>query len=202
MADEKVKTDPSTPAEQPKPEVVNKADFELVTKKAQELEAKLSEYAKKEAEKEKADLEQQGNLKGLVEKLRGEVKAKEDAIKLEKAKISSSMLYSQLTMLAKDEGCQQPSDLIKLIPQEELKTIQIGDDYKANLDDLKRVVGKMKADKSYLFQKDLKIVDGKPSSQAVSKGKPTDINVLRERVKLGLAQGILNSKTVKQKTQE
>lgn len=192
MADEVV-----VPADDKKTvETVSKAEFDATVKEANELKAKLEELSAKEKEKENSDLEQQGNLKGLVEKLRGEVKAKENEVKIEKSKISASMLLSQLSEVAKSEGCSQTEDLIKLIPKDELKTIQMGDNYKANLDDIKRVVTKMKADKGYMFQKNFNLVDGKAGgNQNITTGIPrtadgkVDIKAQRARLIKGFNNG-------------
>jgi len=190
----------------PSQDQVSKADFETMVKKSKDLEAKLAEYTTREKEKEKQDLEKQGNLKGLVETLRAESKAKEDALKAKEMKFAATSLHSKVSEYLKEKGCSHVDDAIKLIPQSDMKEIQMNaDDYSANIDDIKRVVSKLEKEKSYLFQKNFKITDGFAGGSKVNGGAKTevpmkdgkpDLNAMRNRIRQGIERGEIDFQKV------
>jgi len=156
----------------------------------------LSEKKNVQSENEKLrnELEQIRN-----EKLKAEGK-KDDVIKSYEEKIAAlekenrstkqSFAWSTLTGKIKEEalkhGCSNPDKLIKLMDDNELNSIQIGDDFTIDTESVSKVIEKSKQENFFLFSNSSKkIADGTPSVKIDEKEDISKLSndELKEKIK-------------------
>lgn len=122
---------------------VKKLKPELRAKEEENLELKrqveLYEQQKAESEGRKDDV-----IKSLRDKI-VEVETERSTIKKNYA---WNALSAQIKSEAIKQGCVNPDKLIRLMPEEDLKGIDINDEFMINSEDLERVIAKAKADNS------------------------------------------------------
>lgn len=104
-----------------------------VAEKVNNLEAELNKY-------KQAEMESTGKQSELIESLREQLNEKESALKKTNASFAWKAVSSNIKEAAVREGCVNPEKLIKLLDESDLKALEVGEDYKVNPDDLKRLI--------------------------------------------------------------
>jgi hypothetical protein len=111
--------------------------------------------------------------------------AKEQRIQELESRISKSekayawkTLTGEIKREASKAGCTNPDKLIRLMDDEDLSSINVGEDFSIDGDSLKRVIEKNKKDNSFLFSSSSKkIVNGNPGTGEIVANE-TDLSKL------------------------
>jgi hypothetical protein len=162
--------------------------FQKLLKEKKSKDSKLSEL-----EKELVTLRDEKNLaEGKKEEVL--VSQKKRIEELEKTLRTKDQTYawSTLTGEIKREsmkyGCKDPDKLIRLMSDDDLKSIEVGEDFSINKDTLKEVIERSKKENYFLFGETQKITTvGKPSNSPVNENtksiKDMSIDELRAEYK-------------------
>lgn len=127
--------------------------------------------AKLEAEN-KAFKEEQLKREGKSEEL---ISLKDKRIEELEGKLSKSdkayawkTLTGEIKRKATEQGCTNPDKLIRLMSDEDLQSIEIGEDFSISSDSLKRVIDKNKKENHFLFgNTNKKSANGNPNNSKV-----------------------------------
>lgn len=115
---------------------------------------------KKRIQAEKADLEEkiklyeqnkaaaEGRKEDVIKSLREENETFKSQLVNTQKTYALNVLSGQIKAEAVKQGCINAEKLLRLMPDEDLKGIDIDDDFQINSDDLKRVIAKAKAENS------------------------------------------------------
>lgn len=125
--------------------------------KAQEMAAELEKLREQKMESE-------GKKDELLETYRNKVKALESEFSNTKKQYAWSTLTGEIKREAIKQGCEDPDKLIKLMSDDDLKSIEIGENFSIDNESLKNVIEKSKTDNYFLF---------KTSNKAIANGNPT-----------------------------
>jgi hypothetical protein len=120
-------------------------------KRESELNEVRSRLESIELEKKQAE----GNKDEVISTLREKLKEAQSSTDQLKHQYVWSSLEGQIKTEAVKHGCRNPDKLMKLLNEDDLKSIQVGNDFKVNQDDLNRLLEKAKKDNEdiALFQK-------------------------------------------------
>lgn len=116
--------------------------------------------------KQEKDLAE-GNKDKVIEELRKQ----NSTIKSEFEKTKQTYTWNVLTGEIKREairnGCKDPDKLIKLIPDEDLRSLEIGENFSIDGNSLKELIEKRKKEDHFLFESSSKsVVAGQPGVKA------------------------------------
>lgn len=137
-------------------------------KRADELEAQLRQ-------REEEELEKKGNYEELLARARDEANKYKDELKAHQQKYAWKTLTSKIELKAKEMGCKNPSKLILLMDNSDLKSIQIGDDLSIDNESLESVLEKAKKENDFLFgDSSKKFANGTPSQAPKQAAKSSD----------------------------
>jgi hypothetical protein len=126
-------------------------------KRADELEAQLRQ-------REEEELEKKGNYEELLARAREEANKFKDELKAHQQKYAWKTLTSKIELKAKEMGCKDPTKLIRLMDDSDLKSIQIGEDLSIDSESLESVLEKAKKENDFLFGDSAKkFVNGTPT---------------------------------------
>lgn len=161
-----------------KPEQKDTVDYAsyaklLKEKKAmQERAKKADEYEQMLKEREEQELQKQGKTEELLERYKTEAQKLREEREKEKKTYAWNTLTSDIKREAMVMGCKNPDKLIRLMEDEDLRSIQIGDDMKVDRDSLKAALEKTKLENDFLFSSSTsKIANGNPSTTVREKAK-------------------------------
>lgn len=140
----------------------------------------------KELENEK--LKAEGKKDELLSSYEQKIKELETKYKQTNQTYAWNTLTGKIKEEALKNGCQNPDKLIKLMDDEDLNSIEIGEDFSINYDSVKKVIEKNKKENFFLFSSsDKKIADGTPSVKLSEKKsddiKNLSVDELKERIK-------------------
>lgn len=102
-----------------------------------------SELAQIRAERDalqEAKLEAEGNKDALIESLRKQAEEARSQLKESKDKFAYRSVSEQISREAISQGCKDANVLMNLLSDEDYNSLEIGDDYSVNQDDLKRLI--------------------------------------------------------------
>jgi hypothetical protein len=141
---------------------VSHATYLKVLGEKKKRDQELAEYKAKLEAIEQEKLESQGKLKELNDNLKKQLAEKDGKLKNMFQEFGTKTLKSKFELEAKSLGCIDPDALYKLV---DLNTVEIGDDFSFNQEQLKTVLGEAQKSRSYLFKKDaVATKDAAPSS--------------------------------------
>lgn len=159
----------------------NTGDVTGLVKKKDELLGKvksLSEQLKAERERNEAyqqkELESQGRLNELIDKLRTENELKDRRAEELKANYTYKVLTSEVISKAAAKGMNDPSDALSLFSMDGLKDI-VDEEFNVNSESVERMLEGLKKSKPYLFRGNSpQVRDGVPISNpnAATLGAP------------------------------
>lgn len=110
-----------------------------------ELKAQLDSISQKE-------MEAQGKFKEMNDQLKKQVAEKDSKLKNMFQEFGTKTLKGSFQAEAKGAGCVDPDALYKLV---DLSTVEIGDDFSFNSDQLKGLISESQKSRPYLFKKDV-----------------------------------------------
>lgn len=152
--------------------------------KAQELES-----TKSQLEQRLAELEQEKDLaSGNKDKVIDEQKKKIDALSSEFEKTKQTYVYKTITSEIKREalryGCKDPEKLLRLIADEDMRGLEITDDYSISKESLSSLMEKVKKEEYFLFDSSNKAVAAGLPGKKMLDGKPkTDKEIFEAYIK-------------------
>lgn len=161
-----------TETKESKPEQKDTVDYAsyaklLKEKKAmQERAKKADEYEQMLREREEQELQKQGKTEELLDRYKTEAQKLREGREKDKKTFAWKTISSEIEKEAFKMGCKDPVKLIRLMEDEDLKSIEYDEDLKINKDTLKTVLEKTRLDNDFLFQNTpSKIANGIPSRE-------------------------------------
>lgn len=140
--------DDSSQESKQKDDVVAYSTYSKVMGTLKKRESELNEVRSRleniELEKKQAE----GNKDEVIQELRSKLTDAEKAQQQIKHKYAWNTLEGQIKTAAVQQGCVNPDKLIRLLEEDDLKAIEVGDDFRVNSDDLTRLLEKAKKDHS------------------------------------------------------
>lgn len=109
-------------------------------------------------------LKREGNLSELVEQLKAEKEKLSSTLTKKEQTYAWNTLTSEIKRTAQAQGCTDPDKLIRLMSDEDMNSIEVGENFSINTESLKNVIEKNKKENHFLF---------KQSSSAVINANPT-----------------------------
>lgn len=116
-----------------------KEELDSLKPKYQELESKIKDL---ELKKQQAE----GDKDGVIETLKGQVNEYKNKFETASKTYAQKTLEDQIKTEAIKEGCVNPQKLMKLLTNEDLAKVEVGEGYKINEADLKTLIEKAKQD--------------------------------------------------------
>lgn len=119
----------------------------------------------------------EGNKDEVINSLRTKLADIESKSKTKENKFNWNTVSSHIKEAALLKGCTSPDKLIKLLDKNDLKSLQLYDDYSVNKDDLNSLIEKAMQDHSDigLFKKNVTINDKVPSGKIPTGAPPTTL---------------------------
>jgi hypothetical protein len=129
--------------------------YDSYQKLLKEKKSVLSKYS--ELENQVAQLRQEKDMaEGNKDKVIEELKKQNQQIKSEYEKTKQTYTWSTLTGEIKREamkhGCKDPDKLLRLMSDDDLRSLEIGEDFSINSDGLKEIMEKNKKENHFLFE--------------------------------------------------
>lgn len=128
-----------------------KKHSEKLLSEKKKLAAEMGELKAKLEAIEQEKLETQGKYKELNESLKKQLAEKDDKVKSIFKEFGGRTLKNSFVQEAQKAGCVDADALYKLV---NLETVEIGEDFSFNAEQLKSVITGAQKEKAYLFQKD------------------------------------------------
>lgn len=125
-------------------------------------------------------LQAEGNNTEVIESLRKQNKELDEKLKKTTNNFGWKIVSSEIKSVAAKEGCTNPDKLLKLIDDEDYKTLPVGDDFSVDTDAIKALIEKAKvqnADIGLFKTTKAAPVDGVPNSRPQKIDK-VDLNKL------------------------
>ena len=143
------------------------ADSKKMKSQLQEANERLALYEQREMETQGKHQELISSLRDENNRLKGEVKQRDEVY-------TWSQVTNELKSAALKLGCSKPDHLLRLLPEDALSQISVDDNYRADKDEVMRVVESMKANPeySYFFKANAPSVDTVNPVTTIEKDKP------------------------------
>ena len=134
---------------------------------------------------EESKLESEGKKDELVNSLRSRLEEKEKNLQSVQQKYAMTTLTDQLKSKAIQMGCKPgyADKLIRLMDSNDLKSIQVDDNYRVNMQDLEVVLDKAKKEVPDFFGKVVSIADAHPTSEFKQNIKKSENDLLDDYIK-------------------
>ncbi len=129
------------------PEAVLAKNKELLGKLS-DVNKKLEELSNWKKDRELDDKQKQGDLEGVITSLRDELATTKQELTDTKRGYASKSVEDQIKQAAISKGCVNADKLMKLLTKEQLSTVQVGDNFSVNKDDLTRLVDELEKEHS------------------------------------------------------
>jgi len=153
--------------------------FQKILNEKKNVQGKLSEYEAELQSLREEKLQREGNHEKLIEDLR----KKNTELSTNLSKKDQSYAWNTLTSEIKREamraGCEKPDKLIRLLDDEDLRSIEVGENFSIDKQSLSAVLEKAKRENSFLFKSSNKITaNGNPSTKIEENNKLNDLSKL------------------------
>ena len=133
---------------------VDYASYQKLLKEKKAMQEKAQEADRLREmlrEKEEQELQKKGDIEELLKRSRDEVAKVKGELQAHQQKYAWKTLTSKIELKAKEMGCLDPSKLIRLMDDVDLKSIQIGEDLSIDAQSLESVLEKAKKENDFLF---------------------------------------------------
>lgn len=175
-----------TPVEQPSTPVAteenNHVAYEsfqkvLNEKKAAQIKAEQTQSELQKLRDEK--LEREGKQSELIEQYRKQISELEGNLTKTKQSYGWNTVKSELSRIAQLEGCTNPDKLIKLMSDDDLNAIEVGENFAIDTESVKKVIERNKKDNHFLFKTTQSaVVNSNPNNKISTKEREEDISKL------------------------
>jgi hypothetical protein len=153
---------------------VSYSSFQKLLKEKKKRDQQVREYEQRLKESEMQQLESQGNLQEVNERLRARLQEAERKNEDQQKQIANSILHSQLEQEALRRGCHTPDKLMRLLDPEDYEQLNLDDNYKLDKNSLQLVMDKAQRDNPFLFErKRASVSDTVPNSKPLNPGEPS-----------------------------
>lgn len=175
-----------TPVEQTSTPVATEEKNQVAYESYQKvLSEKKSAQAKAEAalaraeELENENLSRTGKQDELIEKYKKQISELEGNLTKTKQSYGWNTVKSELSRIAQLEGCTNPDKLIKLMSDDDLNAIEVGENFAIDTESVKKVIERNKKDNHFLFKTTQSaVVNSNPNNKISTKEKEMDISKL------------------------
>jgi hypothetical protein len=162
---------------------VSLTSYQKVLKEKKSFQSRLSEYESKLQKLEEEKLHAEGKKEELLDSYKKRVQELESRLD----KTNKSYAWNTLTGSIKTEavkaGCKDPDKLIRLMDDEDLRSIEIGDNFTINTESLKEIIEKNKKENYFLFETTPRQASvGNPSKKSPEEPKKSFKDMTREEL--------------------
>lgn len=173
---------------QKKDDVVAYSTYSKVLGTLKKRESELDEVKTRLESIELDKKQAEGNKDEVITDLRSRLQSLESEKSTLRSKYAWNSLEGQIKSEAVRSGCVNPDKLVRLLEEDDLKSIEVDDSFKVNQDDLSRLIEKAKKDHSDigLFGKkkvNVNDVSPKPVKHESKKVEDMTSAELREHIK-------------------
>lgn len=168
-----------------KDNVVKYESFEKLLGEKKSIQEKFQKTQERLQELESKLVEKEQDYEKQAEHWRTKYEETNKQLDETKKTYTWTMITNQIKSKAQDFGCKNPDKLLRLMDDEDLKTLsnEIGEGYKLNNDVLNQVLEKNKKDNYFLFENTTsKIANGTPKNVEPKASKTKD-DILSEYIK-------------------
>lgn len=107
---------------------------------AKKAKARAAEQEALIAKLQQEKMEAEGNKDALIDSLRKQKAEVESQLKESRDKFAYRSVSEQIKREALAQGCKKPDVLMQLLSEDDWNSLEVGEDYSVNGDDLKRVI--------------------------------------------------------------
>lgn len=160
-------------SEQGKNQTVSFDSYQKLLKEKKTLQSKFSELEEKVSTLTLEKTQAEGNKDEAINSL----KKQNDELKGKLDKTTKTFAWTTLTGQIKQEatkqGCKDPEKLIRLMDDEDLRSIEIGENFAIDSSSVKAVIEKSKKENGFLFETSAKppAAPGKPGNKPPVEGE-------------------------------
>ncbi len=134
--------------ESKKADQVSYDSYKRVLDEKKRQQEKLKELEDFRAKVEMEEKERQGKHAEIIESLRAENQKLKSEFEQKTQTFAYSKFEDQIKSFAVNEGCVNPDKLMRLLTKEQIKSVEIADNFIVNQDDLKRLMDGLKDEHS------------------------------------------------------
>jgi len=152
--------------ENPSKDSVAYDTYRKVLSEKKKVQEQLAELAKERDAANQNKLQAEGKKDEVIEALRKQMAEKDKTLETKTNAYAWNVVSAQIKSELAREGCVNPDKALRLIDKEELAGIEVSDDYLVNIEDLKRVVDKVRTENAdiRLFNKSASVKDLNPKA--------------------------------------
>ena len=129
------------------PEAVLAKNKELLGRR-KSTKSELEELRNWKKEQELAEQQRNGDLEGVINALREENNTLKSNLTETKRGYATKSVEDQIKSAARAKGCVNADKLMRLLTKDQLSTVQVGDDFRVNGDDLTRLMDDLEKEHS------------------------------------------------------
>lgn len=149
---------------------VSLSSYQKVLKEKKARDAKLSEYEAKLQKLEEERLEKDGKLQELLESYKKKTTELEQRLEKTNKSYAWNTLTGEIKREASSLGCKDPDKLIRLMSDDDLRAIEVGENFSINRASLMEVLEKNRKENHFLFGSSSKqAAPGIPTTKAFEK---------------------------------
>jgi len=153
--------------------------YQKVLKEKKSFQSRLSEYEAKLQQLQEEKLSAEGKKDELIDTYRSQLNDYKSKLDSTQKTYAWNTLTGEIKREAMKHGCTDPDKLIRLMDDNDLKSIEIGEDFSINTESLKTVIEKNKQENFFLFKNTPKVsANGNPSTKQVVENDKNDLSKL------------------------
>lgn len=151
--------------------------FQKVLSEKKNVQSKLSEYEAKLQALEEEKLQRDGKKDELLENYKKRASELEAKFNKTQQTYAWNTLTGEIKREAAASGCLNPDKLIKLMSEEDLNSIEVGENFSVNRETIKEVIERNKKENSFLFSQGNKVIaNGIPNTNKPTASNGKNIN--------------------------
>jgi len=158
--------------------------FQKALNEKKTAQSKLSEYEKELQTLREEKLQREGKTEELVDTYRKQILELNESMSKKEKTYAWNTLTGEIKREALKLGCVDPDKLIRLMDDEDLRSINVGEDFTIDKNSLTQVIEKNKKDNFFLFNSSNKIASaGVPSKTAPNAKEKTEQDIFEDYIK-------------------
>lgn len=146
--------------------------YQKVLSEKKNVQAKMSEYEKELQALREEKLAREGKNEELIQTYKKKYEEASKKLEDTNKQYAWSTLTGSIKREALKQGCTDPDKLIRLMDDDDLRSIEVGENFKINKDSLTSVIEKSKKDNHFLFKSTPPLAaNGNPTTKIEKKTK-------------------------------
>ena len=147
--------------------------FQKAVSEKKNAQEKLSKYEQELQQLREEKLQREGKNEELIQTYKQRYEETNKRLEETNKKYAWSTLTGSIEREAIKHGCTDPKKLIRLMDDDDLRSIDVGENFKINGDSLERLIEKSKKDNHFLFKTTPPLAaNGNPTTKIEKKDKP------------------------------